>query len=247
MGFKRPISNFRTSGRIAGVEGAGEIPCWTGHDGAIRLGVASIVVGLHLWLVAVSPAVAEYHAATDPGVVAPVRQGPFNCKKVFYSKEALENGGGTAVIGFVVNLRGSTEGVKVVTTSGFTDIDQAALSCVSHFTYQPASLNGVPIAVTSQATLVFEVPYDPRPIGLHDCRKEAKAADSNHDIGLTIHVGVDGSVLGVDLVGSSGDQAIDQSLISCVSNWKYRPGMKVGKPITWDLTMPAVAIELGIK
>lgn len=62
---------------------------------------------------------------------------------------------GTAVVETVIDETGHVTQPKIKTSSGDKDLDQAALDAVSAWTFQPATLDGKPVAVYYTLTLRF--------------------------------------------------------------------------------------------
>jgi protein TonB len=87
---------------------------------------------------------AELHAAPDPGVVAPiVRTAAMldGCAKPAYPAQAARNGdSGTVTLALLVGTNGRVSASRIEHTSGFRDLDRAALAALSLCTFKPAML-----------------------------------------------------------------------------------------------------------
>src|SRR5258706_6110183 len=67
---------------------------------------------------------------------------------------------GTTIVAFTVTADGHVENPSVVESIGHDDLDQAALPCVSGWTYKPAIQNNQPVATQSKATIVWQLPRE---------------------------------------------------------------------------------------
>ncbi len=61
------------------------------------------------------------------------------------------------LVGFTVNADGSVSNVKLEKSSGFSRLDEAAVSCVSDWHYHPATQGGKPIAVSTKALVSYQL------------------------------------------------------------------------------------------
>ncbi|MGH6875848.1 MAG: energy transducer TonB [Rhizomicrobium sp.] len=49
---------------------------------------------------------------------------------------------------------------------------------------------------------------------------------------VRVHIGTDGDVSNVDVVGSSGHDSLDQAAVRCItSKWHYKPALQSGQPV----------------
>jgi protein TonB len=49
---------------------------------------------------------------------------------------------------------------------------------------------------------------------------------------VSVHIGADGSVQGVDVTGSSGHDSLDQAAVKCIqAAWHYRPAVQNNQPV----------------
>jgi protein TonB len=65
---------------------------------------------------------------------------------------------GTTQVSFKVLTDGSVGDVTVAKSSGYSRLDEAAISCVGHWRYTPAKQDGNPIEASWQANVVWKVP-----------------------------------------------------------------------------------------
>jgi protein TonB len=49
---------------------------------------------------------------------------------------------------------------------------------------------------------------------------------------VTVHIGTDGGVQGVDVAESSGHDSLDQAAVKCItSRWRFKPALQNGQPV----------------
>jgi periplasmic protein TonB len=65
---------------------------------------------------------------------------------------------GTTLLSFKVTTDGGVTGVTVAKSSGFDSLDNAAVSCASHWQYKPAAVDGQPVEKDWQANVVWRIP-----------------------------------------------------------------------------------------
>ena len=64
---------------------------------------------------------------------------------------------GRVVVQLTVEANGSVSNPKLVKSSGYSRLDDAALRCVSYWHYHPATQAGKPIAVTTKAAIDYRL------------------------------------------------------------------------------------------
>jgi protein TonB len=78
------------------------------------------------------------------------------CRIPAYPRASLRNEEtGVTVLRFTVKATGHLERVHIVRTSGFRDLDQAALDAFSRCLFVPAAINGKPIETTNTIQYVW--------------------------------------------------------------------------------------------
>ena len=82
-----------------------------------------------------------------------------NCAANSYPAIAIRlNHEGNTVVTVHIGADGSVTGADVSQSSGFSDLDQAAVQCVqSHWHFSPATENGAPVASTKQYRIVWKL------------------------------------------------------------------------------------------
>lgn len=95
-----------------------------------------------------------------------------------------------------------------------------------------------------QTAAVPAPPAPPKPQGIsapvsigasHSCENEYPPSsvrlNQEGTTSIKFTVNTDGSVSNVQVVGSSGHDALDEAAIKCASNWRYKPAQQNGQPV----------------
>ncbi|MBU6442555.1 MAG: TonB family protein [Alphaproteobacteria bacterium] len=64
---------------------------------------------------------------------------------------------GVVLVRFTVNVDGSVTNVSVAKSSGYSRLDEAAVSCASRWEYNPATRGGKPLAITYEAKVLYQL------------------------------------------------------------------------------------------
>jgi periplasmic protein TonB len=64
---------------------------------------------------------------------------------------------------------------------------------------------------------------------------EAQMRGEHGEVTLLIHVSEDGVTSGVDVLESSGFDVLDQAAVTAVRKWHFRPAIKEGRPVPFDM------------
>lgn len=96
-----------------------------------------------------------------------------------------------------------------------------------------------------QVAAVPAPPAPPKPQGIsapvsiggsHSCMNEyppaAQRLNQEGTTSIKFTVNTDGSVSNVQVVGSSGHDMLDSAAIRCAQNWRYKPAVQDGQPVT---------------
>ena len=86
----------------------------------------------------------------------PTPNGPHDCYSDYPPISRSLNEQGTVLVQFTIGADGSISNVKVERSSGYPQLDNAAVSCVSEWSYHPAMQDGKPIAVSYEAKVLFQ-------------------------------------------------------------------------------------------
>jgi periplasmic protein TonB len=64
---------------------------------------------------------------------------------------------GSAVVSFVVTVRGAVRDTKIVQSTGDGDLDNASVACVMPWLFDPAMQNGKPVEVVEKIRQVWQL------------------------------------------------------------------------------------------
>ena len=94
-----------------------------------------------------------------PAVTSPASIGrPHACGQKYYPSLATRLGHeGTTVLSFKIGPDGSVKDVTVSQSSGFPELDEAAIPCAQNWEYKPAMQNGQPVEVPWQAKVTWKL------------------------------------------------------------------------------------------
>jgi TonB family protein len=151
---------------------------------------------------------------------------------------------GNTVVAVHIDATGKVTGADVAQTSGFNDLDDAAVQCVTeswHFT--PATMNGEPIASTKQYRIVWSFYDDTRPWLKMDSkgtcnslfREEKQRLTSYRATTVAFRVSPEGNVEIPFVAISSGDRIYDAEAVACMNKLTYAPAFIGGAPteVSW--------------
>ena len=99
------------------------------------------------------PAMVDEPVETNVSTTVSANAGPFSIGRPhtcasYYPPAALKaHAQGTDLLEFTVTTDGGVKDIKVAKSSGNKDLDDAALSCASHWRYKPAKKDSVPTEV----------------------------------------------------------------------------------------------------
>lgn len=86
---------------------------------------------------------------------APGMIGRGGCSSWLYPPVAVrQRHEGVTTMSFTIAENGTVKNVTVSKSSGYDELDQAAIACVSQWQYRPVTQNGKPVAVDSKAVAV---------------------------------------------------------------------------------------------
>lgn len=94
-----------------------------------------------------------------PAISQPASVGrPHTCAGRFYPAMATRLGHeGTTIVAFKIGTDGSVRDVTVTGSSGFDELDQAAIPCASSWQYKPAMQNGQPVEVPWSTKITWKL------------------------------------------------------------------------------------------
>lgn len=93
-----------------------------------------------------------------PAISSPASIGrPHQCMQYYPSISQRLNEQGTVTLSFHITTDGGVSGVSVAKTSGYSRLDDAAVSCAQNWHYKPAMQNGAPVEVPWQSAVQFKL------------------------------------------------------------------------------------------
>jgi TonB family protein len=200
---------------------------------------------MKLWVLAIAlwPALALAEGDSTPpeppklaaGIVPPVAVGRSHLCMTRYPPAALRaHATGAITTSFTIATDGTVKDLAVTKSSGNIALDSVAIKCVSGWLYKPASKDGHPIEVPGSAVVEFKLEsmlLPPKRLDATACPHDSgsKLPESGTEVAFT--VGSDGNVKNISISKSSGDPALDQIGISCVSKWQFSPATLDGQPV----------------
>jgi TonB family protein len=196
-------------------------------------------------------------AASSPaqsltGVVPPKVAGVHSASAFYPEISRRLNQEGTVVVSYTILADGSVSNPSVITSSGFSDLDNAALVAVKTWRYTPASKDGVAVAVPWQTAVQFKL-TDPEGVNVApylaanvidmiatDVPPESRTAHEGGDTWIVVTIGETGTVTGAVLVRSSGYPRLDQAATAiAVTRWRFACAMMDGQPMKSMLLIDA--------
>ncbi|MBI3676626.1 MAG: TonB family protein [Proteobacteria bacterium] len=93
------------------------------------------------------------------GISAPAAAKSANCASKYYPALAVRLGHeGATIVTVAVDADGGVTGVTVATPSAFSELDDAAVKCITNgWRFKPAMQNGTPIAGSKQYKIVWKL------------------------------------------------------------------------------------------
>jgi TonB family protein len=165
-----------------------------------------------------------------------------NCLR-FYPQAAVQAGlQGTTVIVVHLLTDGTVSNPRLAQSSGYDQLDQAAIACLQSAKTKPKTRNGIPLELDEKLSIGWRVSSSvlaAKPNGiLNLCNNYYPpfAVRQNHQ-GVTLVsflVSEDGTVKNPAVARSSGYPELDQAAVGCVSTYRYEPATANGKPVEYD-------------
>jgi TonB family protein len=137
----------------------------------------------------------------------------------YYPPAAVRAGAeGTVLLGFIVTAKGGVSDIKILTSSGNKDLDDAAVNCASHWLYKPATKDAVPVDTPWKANVVWKFALPPAVQTALSCLYHREQLVPPPNLGQTVvnfRVMQDGSVTDAKVAQSSGDRFFDAMGMGC--------------------------------
>jgi TonB family protein len=203
--------------------------------------------------------------ALPSGSVAPVAAGtpqaPPNTIRVTRSLRAcssflpagvtVPDNAAPTLYSFTITLKGEQSDPTLYRSSGYGDLDNAALACVRNnraFASAPSTSAGRPVESTWVAgffwghrppTFAFANPNGGPNLCDHRYPRIAMRRRIEGSTSIAYRIGVDGNVKDMTVTQSSGSSVLDNAAMDCVKAWQYFPVTQHGQPVEVDkfLTM----------
>lgn len=158
---------------------------------------------------------------------------------------------GTTLIGFLPMTDGTLRNVTVRHSSGNPDLDQAAVTCVSGWRFDPKNDKDRLWVSSKGAYIYWNQSNEPggKPAGTrrgrpHNCDwaypAEAREQKLTGTTALRFVITDDGHVRDAKLVTSSGSSKLDDAALSCARRWRYLPAVKNNENVEarWYVEIP---------
>lgn len=200
------------------------------------------------------PWTAQIHWSTHPPIHSPCT------RYASVTPEMLAGISGESEISFHIQQGGFVSDTVIMRSSGNTNLDQAALQCVSNMRFdlsrahlpstgieQHLAVNWKADLPHQEAKAVEKSAVDPLAANLPAgttppaliqssmCGKPAEAVSGvTGPTEVSFKIGTDGTVRSIAVKKSSGNQVLDNVTATCIANWKYAPAKKDGKPVEVD-------------
>jgi TonB family protein len=132
---------------------------------------------------------------------------------------------GIITLVFRIDVDGSTKDIRIRESSGYVHLNDAAISCASHWTYAPARANAQPIPAVWLAKVYFllsRTPEPPKsvPSGHPQlCSGEPEIKDATvKPTTLLLKVSSHGEVNSASILHSSGSETLDEFALKCAND-----------------------------
>ena len=182
------------------------------------------------------------------GVTPPRADGPHRVDAFYPPLARRLDEQGSVGVNFTVTENGTVDNPTMFKSSGFADLDNAALEAVRSWRYKPAMKDGKAVAVSSGAFVKFELtnpdgapvtssntrnsPYEEMTMSISDYPQESIAAKETGRTVVLVDLADDGSIASAAVVRSSGFARLDEaSLAIAKTRWHFTAAMRDGKPM----------------
>jgi TonB family protein len=203
--------------------------------------VVSVSAVLNMSAIAADDAAPDVLSSLNPGLppgtTPPVDDGPHDSAGFYTVMARAQKEQGRAYVEFTVRKDGSVAQPSLTKSTGFADLDIAAIQAVESWRYKPATASGNAIEVRWKANVDFQLGFtQPIPIGSpHDANgfypANARLFHEKGTVQVTYLVTEDGRVDDPVVVKSSDFADLDKAALQAVRTWRYLPATRDGKPI----------------
>lgn len=170
-----------------------------------------------------------------------------NCATAYYPASAIRaNEQGATTLKLSISETGTVTRADVVQSSGFADLDKAAVDCVmGGWHYRPALKKGKPVASTKKVRIVWKLaggnvaPHVLTPVETAcagDFSSAAKTWSSYRSTVLHFRILPDGTVSRPFVAISSGDSQFDAKAAQCAARLRYAGAIIDDTPteVSWN-------------
>jgi TonB family protein len=178
-----------------------------------------------------------------PSVVSAAFIDMSSCKRPDYPEAALAaNQAGTTVLRYIVETDRSLRDLRVERSSGWPQLDQAAIDALGQCKGVPALVNGVAVSSygrfsynwrpSTKAALQFEAGCTPA------YPAEAIRLELQGTTALRFSITEQGALVKVEVAKSSGSDLLDAAAVSGLSTCKFKPAQNangVAVPASFDV------------
>lgn len=158
-------------------------------------------------------------------IAAPAFMGMSNCARDYYPSNAIRLAEtGKTELRFNIAADGSVKDLAVATSSGYDDLDSAAVACASQWHYRPATQDGVAVEVPWRTIIQWKInpPHsdmdDIFQAGVKCAKTPAPDGDDLRHVSVPTAVGLQfsgGAIVNVSVKQSSGSPTLDARAVSC--------------------------------
>ena len=143
-------------------------------------------------------------------------------------------------LGYTILEDGSVSKPVVLQSSGYPDLDAAAIAAASTWRYKPATKNGAAVAAPWQTQVVFKLddPQYPPYMAMNivdmpasEYPPDSRAAHAGGDTWLLVTIGENGIVTGAVLARSSGVPGLDAAAMLSALRWHFTGATRDGHPL----------------
>ncbi len=107
-------------------------------------------------------------------VAAPSQAGPYMCVDPYPPEAVAAGHEGTVTLAFNITAEGMVTDLGILNSSGYPELDVAAVECASHWRYKPANDGTKPIAVPRRAEMRYGHRDDARLEKVHELTAEIR-------------------------------------------------------------------------
>jgi TonB family protein len=208
----------------------------------MRRGFAMVMgMALAVSTLAMAQTNAPVPARTASGITPPVALSDHSMTEGDYPPLARARGEeGATIVYYVVNADGNVGDTRIESSSGYADLDAAALDMVKSWRFKPATRDGKPLAVSNHTRIAWTLtgpPPDSSPyfttvhMSAADYPPDAKARHEEGFAEIIVYLDNQGHVLKTELSRGTGFDDLDKATENLVTTrWTFAPGAFMGKP-----------------